>query len=204
MRWWRVLRTSALIGMFAAGLALWVPGVSDTAAALAGAVVCAITLGVLYRHGRRANEEAATRLYYRLLDARFQEGLDYLEAGQAERALAFFDRVIEREPEVADAHFCRGLVHQQTERYRKAIADLERAIELNPGHPYAHSQRGFIYYQLEQYEQAVVDLTRAVEIRPDEWAYMLRGAALGKMGLREQAEADYERAARISPGRTHV
>ena len=150
-----------------------------------------------------AREKAAGSPHYRRVDPRFQEGLDLLDAGQSARALAFFDRAIESEPEHPDAYFCRGLVHHEAGRHREAIADLDQAIELHPEHPYAHFQRGFVYHQMEQHEQAMADLTRAIEIRPDEWAYALRSAVHANLGQQELAEADHDRSARLSPRANH-
>jgi tetratricopeptide (TPR) repeat protein len=192
-----------LVGLLCFGL---VPlGVSVSTAFIVGTVVGMAVGGAVSYHQERVKvkEEGTASLHYSLIGDRFKEGLAYLDRGQYQRAIAFFNRTIESEPKSADAYFGRGLVYHQMEQYQQAIADFDRAIEIDPEHPYAHFQRGFVYHQLEQCEQAVADFTRAIEIRPDEWAYMLRAAAYNYLGQAELAQADYDRAARISPRPTH-
>ena len=185
----------------AQGVELVFPGVSTSTAGAVGAVVAVVVVwsGIMLRGRARVKEEGAARLHYSLIGDRFKEGLAYLDGGQFQRAMSFFNRAIESGPESADAYFGRGLVYHDLEQYKEAIADFDRAIEIAPDHPYGHFQRGFVYHQLEQYEQAVTDFTRAIEIRPDEWAYMLRAAAYNYLGQAELAQADYDRAAELAP-----
>jgi tetratricopeptide (TPR) repeat protein len=200
VRYVRAVAVAVLVGVLAAGLALWIPQVSGATLAIVGAVAAVAALGaVAYCSKGRVKEEGTARSHYSLIEDRFKEGLGHLDRGRFRRALAFFNRAIEDEPDSADAYFGRGLVYHQLEQVQQAIADLDTAIELDPGHPYAHFQRGFVYHQLEEYEQAVADFTRAIEIRPDEWAAMLRASAYNCLGQEELAQADYERAAELAP-----
>jgi len=201
VRYVKAFGAALLAGLIGAGIMLLLPGVSESTAALVGAVAAVAAFGAAIHYGkaRVKEEEGTARLHYSLIGDRFREGLAYLDRGQFRRAVAFFNRAIESEPESADAYFGRGLVYHELEQYQQAIADLDKAIEINPEHPYAHFQRGFVYHQLEQYEEAVADFTRAIEIRPDEWAYMLRAAAYNYLGQAELAQADYDRAAELAP-----
>jgi Tfp pilus assembly protein PilF len=200
MRYVKAFGAAVLAGLIGAGITLLLPGVSESTAAIVGAVAAVAAFSAVIYYGKaRVKEEGTARLHYSLIEDRFKEGLAYLDRGQLRRAIAFFNRAIESEPESADAYFGRGLVYHELEQYQEAIADFDKAIEIDPEHPYAHFQRGFVYHQLEQYEQAVADFTRAIEIRPDEWAYMLRAAAYNYLGQAELAQADYDRAAELAP-----
>jgi tetratricopeptide (TPR) repeat protein len=158
-----------------------------------------LSLATVIYHGKAMKKRETAALHYNLIGDRFKQGLAYLGRGHFRRAIAFFNRAVESEPESADAYFGRGLVYHELEQYQQAIADFDKAIEIDPEHPYAHFQRGIVYHQLEQYEEAVADFTRAIEIRPDEWAYMLRAAAYNYLGQAEMAQADYDRAAELAP-----
>lgn len=191
MSYVKAFGAAVLAGLVGCGIMLMIPGVSESTAAIVGAVAAVAASGAVICYGKaKVKEEGTARLHYSLIRDRFKEGLVYLDRGQFRRAVAFFNRAVESEPESADAYFGRGLVYHELEQYEEAIADFDRAIEIDPEHPYAHFQRGFVYHQLEQYEQAVADFTRAIEIRPDGWAYMLRAAAYNYLGQAELAQAD--------------
>ena len=200
MRYVKAFGAALLAALIGCGIVLLLPGVGESTAAIVGAVAAVAAFSAVIHYGKaKVKEEGTARLHYSLIGDRFREGLAYLDRGQLRRAIAFFNRAIESEPESADAYFGRGLVYHELEQYQGAIADFDKAIEIDPEHPYAHFQRGFVYHQLEQYEQAVADFTRAIEISPDEWAYMLRAAAYNCLGQAELAQADYDRAAKLAP-----
>jgi len=200
VRYVRAFGAAVLVGLVGCGIMLMIPGVSESTAAIVGAVATVVaSSAVIYYAKAKVKEEGTARLHYSLIGDRLKEGLAYLDRGQFRRAVTFFNRAIESEPESADAYFGRGLVYHELEQYQEAIADFDRAIEIDPEHPHAHFQRGFVYHQLEQYEQAVADFTRAIEIRPDGWAYMLRAAAYNYLGQAELAQADYDRAVELTP-----
>jgi tetratricopeptide (TPR) repeat protein len=200
VRYVKAFGAALLAALIGCGVMLSLPGVSESTAALVGAVAAVAAFGAAIHYGkaRVKEEEGTARLHYSLIGDRFREGLAYLDRGQFRWAMAFFNNAIEKEPECADAYFGRGLVYHELEQYQEAIADFDKAIEIDPAHPYAHFQRGFVYHQLEQYEQAVADFTRAIEIRPDEWTYVLRAAAYNYLGQAELAQADYDRAAELA------
>lgn len=175
------------------------PGVSESTAAIVGAVATVATFGAVKYHGKAMKRKRTSSPHYNLIGDRFEQGFVYLGKGRFRRAMAFFNRAVESEPDSANAYFGRGLVYHQVEQYEQAIADFDKAIEIDPEHPYAHFQRGFVYHQLEQYEEAVADFSRAIEIRPEEWVYMLRAAAYNYLGQAELAQADYDRAAELAP-----
>lgn len=196
----RAFGAALLAGLVGCGLMLNFSGISDSTAATVGAVAAVVVwCAIVYHSEARVKHEGTASLHYTLIKDRLKPGLAYLDAGQSQRAIAFFDRVVESEPDNADAYFGRGLAYHDLERYQQAIADFDRVTEINPDHPYAFFQRGFVYHQLEQYQQAIADFTRAIEIKPDSWAYMLRGAAHSKLGQEELAQADFDQAAELSP-----
>ena len=194
MRRVKALAASVVIGLIGCWLLIDVLGVSQSTAAIVVALAAVAAWGATLI---RRKQEATASPHYSLMKDRFRQGLAYLDAGQFQRAMAFFDTAIDTEPDNADAYFGRGLVYHELQQYQQAITDFDRAIGIDPGHPYAHFQRGFVFYQLEQYEQAVVDYTRAIEISPDAWAYALRSAAYGRLGQRELAQPDSCRASAL-------
>jgi Flp pilus assembly protein TadD len=56
------------------------------------------------------------------------EGLELLEEGRVEEALAVFHRAVQAGPQSARAHYARGLAYYTRGDYHWAIADLTQAL----------------------------------------------------------------------------
>jgi tetratricopeptide (TPR) repeat protein len=75
-----------------------------------------------------------------------------------------------------------------------ALKDYTRIIEIDPQSPYVRFLRGRLHYRMGAYEQAVTDLSVALERNPEHAeSYRYRALAYGRMGDRDQAQADLAR-----------
>jgi tetratricopeptide (TPR) repeat protein len=93
--------------------------------------------------------------------------LDELGNDDIVRAISYFTKAIESNPNDARAYFSRGTARHKTSNYDSAIADLTRAVELNPCCAAAYINRGGAYYYKARYHRAITDFNKAIEIDPN-------------------------------------
>ncbi len=76
-------------------------------------------------------------------------GIDHYNAGNMDKALEQFDRVVDQNPDMAEAYYYRGLVYLGKGENEAAAADLNTFLEMSPSSPKASEARDFLDY-LEQ------------------------------------------------------
>lgn len=112
--------------------------------------------------------------------------------GRHGQALAYLDRAVEGEPEVAEWHYRRGLALGGLGQRKEAIPALQRALELDEKHAY-----GGVLMRLAEYLAKEGEHDRALEVLErfernhgalPESAYR-RGVSLKGLGQREEARA---------------
>jgi tetratricopeptide (TPR) repeat protein len=133
---------------------------------------------------RGAAEAALWRLWSRSgvprVDALYKKGLDQMNSGDAERAVATFSEVIRLKPEFAEGWNKRATVLFFMERYKESMADCEEVIKRNPLHFGALSGYGQNHARLENFEKALEYFERALAVNPN-----MHGVALNILGLRK-------------------
>ena len=82
----------------------------------------------------------------------------------------------------------------------RAIADFEQALRWQPGHFWALYYLAVAHLNSGRPDLATGYLTACLGQRPDwVWAYLLRGAATGRLGQFDFAEADFRKAEELHP-----
>jgi hypothetical protein len=92
------------------------------------------------------------------------EGLTQAWQGEAQRAIAAFDRAIALTPRSSLAWLNRGLARANARDSAGALADLDRAARLAPGSARIHYARGRLLRALGQDQRAKAEFERAAEI----------------------------------------
>ena len=113
----------------------------------------------------------------------FDRASDEFDAGNYVRAIEYYGRAIELNPEFGYAFNNRAWAYYFLGRYEEALADLNRALELGPVDAPAYYGRGVVYEKIGRYDEAIGDYTKAVELDPDytlgynnrAWVYTLKG-----------------------------
>jgi tetratricopeptide (TPR) repeat protein len=90
----------------------------------------------------------------------------YSVTGQADKALADYDRAIALDRSNSMAYNNRANALKGKGRYDDAIADYTRAIELNPRNAMIYNNRATVYKNKDMYERSVADLDKAIELAP--------------------------------------
>lgn len=121
-----------------------------------------------------------------------------------DRALSYFTRAIEAEPDAAVSYHNRAVVHLRSQRYALAIKDDSRALRLNPGTSSTLEMRGLAYMGLKQYEAALADFEAAQKGERGDRSSLLyaKGVAELKIGKTAEGKADIARAKSANPA-TH-
>jgi len=101
------------------------------------------------------------------VDALYRKGIDEMTAGDLERAIATFTRIIEIKPDFAEGWNKRATLYFLTGELRKSLADCDEVIKRNPYHFGALAGYAQIYIRLEQYERALEYARKALEINPN-------------------------------------
>ncbi|MCA9897598.1 MAG: tetratricopeptide repeat protein [Ardenticatenaceae bacterium] len=104
----------------------------------------------------------------RAVDA-YQQGVDYLDAGQFEEAIAAFDRAIALDEQFAQAVWARGEAWLALGELETAVADFDRVIEMHPTtFPSIYLYRASAYTQMGDYPAAIADYEMLLSLNPDE------------------------------------
>src|SRR5919202_2820322 len=87
----------------------------------------------------------------------YNRGVDKLNAGNYQGAIADFNQALQLDPNDADTYYNRGYAQHTLGNYAKAITDYTEAIRINPNFAQAYSNRGYAHYVLKNYKEAIAD-----------------------------------------------
>lgn len=95
-----------------------------------------------------------------------RNGIEAMASRQHALALQYFDRLVERAPDLAEGWNKRATVHYLMEDYQASVLDIERTLELEPRHFGALSGLGMIYDAIGEPAAALRSFEAAVAINP--------------------------------------
>ena len=95
-------------------------------------------------------------------EAFFNTGVNELQSGNCDQAIADFTQAMALNTNYPDAYLYRGEAKSRLKDYAGTIADDTKAIELKPGYAYAYFTRGNARAALKDYAGAIVDDTKAI------------------------------------------
>jgi tetratricopeptide (TPR) repeat protein len=122
-------------------------------------------------------------------------GLAYFQNGQAEAALADYNRAIELNPRLDSAYNNRANYFAAQGQFLEAILDYDIALDLNPTNIRALINQGITFRELEMYDRALESLELALCLgRLEGHVYAERGRTYHLRGDWNCAVADYHRA----------
>jgi len=101
------------------------------------------------------------------IDALYRHGVEQMNSGLAEEAIATFSRIIRRQPGFAEGWNKRATLYYSIGEYEKSLHDCAEVIKRNPLHFGALAGYGLIYSRLEQPERALGYFKRALRINPN-------------------------------------
>lgn len=125
----------------------------------------------------------------------------FLEAGEFEKALRLYERVIAREPDEADVHQDMAVAHQELGQVGEAIASLSEVVRLDPQRTAARIRLAILSLESGQAAVAIPHLRQAkAELPKDDEVPALLGRALLLTENAAAAVSEFELANRLSDG----
>jgi tetratricopeptide (TPR) repeat protein len=120
---------------------------------------------------RHQAEQAIWRIWGRSgnpqVDGLYEKGVEQMEAGDQQRAIATFTRIIELKPDFAEGWNKRATLYFMVGDLRKSLADCDEVMKRNPYHFGALSGYALIYTRLEFYDRALEYSRRALAVNPN-------------------------------------
>ena len=115
--------------------------------------------------------------------------------GQPEVAIAYFERLLERQPDLADGHFSVAVLYKRAFRYREALQAYETALGLGVSDAQeVYSNIGVLYSEMRDAASARKMYERALEVDADYVPALFNLAGLfEETGERLSATEIYER-----------
>jgi tetratricopeptide (TPR) repeat protein len=101
------------------------------------------------------------------IDRSLAQGVEQMQAGRLEQAIATFSGVIGRRPAFAEGWNKRATAYYLAGDLPRSLADCDEVVKRNPTHFGALSGYGQIYFQLERYDKAIQYWQRALEVNPN-------------------------------------
>lgn len=118
----------------------------------------------------------------------FKTGIEFVESGNHQDAIAQFTKALEINPEYTDAYLARAESYLAEKQLDKALEDCDRAKVFAPRDEQIFLLSGSIHLEMESYELALNDLNYATSVSKRSFEpYPLKAKSLLAMDLVEKA-----------------
>ncbi len=101
-------------------------------------------------------------------------GAALFSMGEHEKALADYDKAIERDSTYFFVYRNRAVTLKTMNRHEEAIKDWTTCIQFRPGNYQFYTERGIAYFSISKFKDAVGDFTKAIELKPEDGSLFLR------------------------------
>ena len=102
-----------------------------------------------------------------LIEADFYRGLESMRTGDLLMAVAFFTRVIDKNPNFAEGWNKRATVYYMLGKFDASMMDIHETLNLEPRHFGAMDGMGLIFIHLEQFDKAIEIYDQMLKIFPN-------------------------------------
>ncbi len=127
-------------------------------------------------------------------------GFNFSINGQNQKALQYFQKATERDPNDPVAWYGLGYCHAGLNNHDSAIEAYKQAIRVNPYDETTYFHLGNYYNKLGRYEDAIAAYKEVVRINPEfEAAYFNLGVAHMRLGQIDEGRKAFEAVIRINP-----
>jgi tetratricopeptide (TPR) repeat protein len=125
--------------------------------------------------------------------------------GDADKAMEYFKKVLEKDPKRADVHKGMGWFYMNKQQYAQAIEHWQKALEIDPNIPDVHNSIALALMGQNKESQAIKELEKDVKISPrSSFSYFLLGQLYLQQQEYEKAGDNYKKAIEIQPDYTNA
>ncbi len=139
----------------------------------------------------------------RTSDELFKKGLSFFNLGEYKKAIPFFKKALDKEPNNDKILFDLGVSYSKLGLHRDAIEAYKQAIRIKPHYADDHFNMGVSYRKLGLYRDAIEAFKQAIRIKTDyAEAHLNMGLSYGMLDLYRDAIEAFKQAIRIKPDYT--
>ena len=129
-----------------------------------------------------------------------RQGYSFSINGEDQKALEFFKKAIEKDPQNTMAWNGLGYCHVGLNNPEAAIRAYQQAIKANPADDTLYLILGDYYVKLGQHQEAVKAYQQVVGLKPDsEEAYFKLGVVYSQLGRLDEGKRAFETVIRLNP-----
>ncbi|MCS6874152.1 MAG: tetratricopeptide repeat protein [Pyrinomonadaceae bacterium] len=133
----------------------------------------------------------------------YSQGLARLSLDDYAKAVTFFEKAVEIDPEYAEAWYQAGFCYGMLKMHQEALKASKRAVYLKPNWAEAWLNVGTSSFALGQFKEAAEAYKQATKIDPSNPdAFYALGLALSKLNRQDEEVLAYKRAIAIRPDHT--
>jgi len=133
-------------------------------------------------------------------DKDLSKGIDFFTQGQYDKAIASFEKVIEKFPSSVEGYYNLGLTYLRKGDIDQAIVLLEKAKELYPEGIEVYLALGECYFNKGDSEKAMISFSRAIELQPDNpRSYYNLGIVYYKLDKTNEALQAFNKSIELNP-----
>ena len=124
----------------------------------------------------------------------YKQALSYMEQGEKQRAIEFFDKTLEMDPNYSPAWNDKGIVYMELKNFDEALKCFDNVMKVDPSNSMPVYNMGYVLLLQERYEDAVHAFDMFLERYPEEkndfykFALYLKAQAHYKLKQYDQAK----------------
>lgn len=126
-------------------------------------------------------------------------GSMFAEMKDMNKALLFYNKAIEKDPENGEGYYELGKGYFNNENYISAVDNFSKAKSKGLKTNILYLYSGLANYYEKEYDDAALDFQTSIDLKPTAISYLFLAKSLRQMGNNEAAIKEYENALTLEP-----
>lgn len=132
------------------------------------------------------------------VDDIYKDAIDLIKNKEYKKALIYFEKIIERDPDNIYAYAYKGYCHQMIGEYKDAVIEYKKFLKKEKGDPLVYYNLGLALFYLGNINDSIYYFKRATQLKPDfANAYYNIALAYYKLGSYSLSIDNYEKAIKL-------